>query len=344
MPAHIAPGCDLSPGAPRFLLLTQSRSDMVRSSTSVLFTPFGTTVRHRLPHFRREAATYHSGGSIESVGSTSVSAIFLVLLAPRWRRGRAAPHCSRRAACAASSAGCAPARGRARGAGPAQGGSGGSDGAARAHRRLREEIRAAVAEALAEERERELAEARAFWAAQEARGRRALLAGHGTEYEVAPDIAGLDATLFDAMLDGRATTASCGDLHELPAATCPAPASCRGRGRRPTRCWTRAAYRPAAGSGSGARPRAARGRGRARGTGSGRRTAPAPLAPRLRARRRTGHRGPAPVERPDRHRSRADRRAGSPSWPRPAPRSPTSGRARWAPWTSTSSRTAPRCA
>src|SRR5690242_7189181 len=32
-----------------------------------------------------------------------------------------------------------------------------------------EEIRAAVAEALAEERERELAEARAFWAAQEAR-------------------------------------------------------------------------------------------------------------------------------------------------------------------------------
>ncbi|CAL9550560.1 hypothetical protein SUDANB105_04411 [Streptomyces sp. enrichment culture] len=33
-----------------------------------------------------------------------------------------------------------------------------------------DEIRAAVAEALAEERERELAEARAFWAAQEARG------------------------------------------------------------------------------------------------------------------------------------------------------------------------------
>ncbi len=32
-----------------------------------------------------------------------------------------------------------------------------------------DEIRAAVAEALAEERERELAEARAFWAAQEAR-------------------------------------------------------------------------------------------------------------------------------------------------------------------------------
>ncbi|NSC22114.1 hypothetical protein FM076_13305 [Streptomyces albus subsp. chlorinus] len=52
------------------------------------------------------------------------------------------------------------------------------------------QIRAAVAAALADERERELAEARAFWAAQEARdagpGSGALLAGHGTEYEVAP--------------------------------------------------------------------------------------------------------------------------------------------------------------
>ncbi len=37
------------------------------------------------------------------------------------------------------------------------------------HARAAEDIRAAVAEALAEERERELAEARAFWAAQEAR-------------------------------------------------------------------------------------------------------------------------------------------------------------------------------
>ncbi|MEV3990271.1 hypothetical protein AB0J57_15320 [Streptomyces sp. NPDC049837] len=37
------------------------------------------------------------------------------------------------------------------------------------HARTAEDIRAAVAEALAEERERELAEARAFWAAQEAR-------------------------------------------------------------------------------------------------------------------------------------------------------------------------------
>ncbi|MEU5834424.1 hypothetical protein ABZ820_12240 [Streptomyces diacarni] len=53
------------------------------------------------------------------------------------------------------------------------------------------QIRAAVAAALADERERELAEARAFWAAQEARGDAgpesgALLAGHGTEYEIAP--------------------------------------------------------------------------------------------------------------------------------------------------------------
>ncbi|GAB2801635.1 hypothetical protein [Streptomyces daliensis] len=70
-----------------------------------------------------------------------------------------------------------------------------------------DEIRAAVAEALAEERERELAEARAFWAAQEARDAGvdggALLAGHGTEYEIAPSISGLDADLLEALLDGR---------------------------------------------------------------------------------------------------------------------------------------------
>ncbi|MGW7351282.1 hypothetical protein [Streptomyces sp. NPDC054784] len=66
-----------------------------------------------------------------------------------------------------------------------------------------EEIRAAVSAALAEERERELAEARAFWAAQEARDAdtdTGLLAGHGTEYEVAPD---LDGALLDALLEGR---------------------------------------------------------------------------------------------------------------------------------------------
>jgi len=70
-----------------------------------------------------------------------------------------------------------------------------------------EEIRAVVVEALAEERERELAEARAFWAAQDARDGDtddgALLAGHGTEYEIAPAPSGLDSALFDALLDGH---------------------------------------------------------------------------------------------------------------------------------------------
>ncbi|OEV05374.1 hypothetical protein [Streptomyces oceani] len=81
------------------------------------------------------------------------------------------------------------------------------------------EIRAAVAEALAEERERDLDEARAFWAAREARGTEAefdlLLEGHGTEYEaVRPgtrqaenppaDIpAELDSSLLEALLEGR---------------------------------------------------------------------------------------------------------------------------------------------
>ncbi|MBA0049436.1 hypothetical protein E0L36_00445 [Streptomyces sp. AJS327] len=67
------------------------------------------------------------------------------------------------------------------------------------------EIRAAVAEALAEERERELAEARAFWAAREARDSDggSLLAGHGVEYEVAPEITGLDAALLDSPLPER---------------------------------------------------------------------------------------------------------------------------------------------
>ncbi|MGK5500922.1 hypothetical protein [Streptomyces sp. URMC 125] len=63
-----------------------------------------------------------------------------------------------------------------------------------------DEIRSAVADALAEERERELAEARAFWAAQEARDARAdqvLLEGRGAEYEGA----GLDSALLDALLE-----------------------------------------------------------------------------------------------------------------------------------------------
>ncbi|MCT2592946.1 hypothetical protein LHJ74_27875 [Streptomyces sp. N2-109] len=71
-----------------------------------------------------------------------------------------------------------------------------------------EEIRAAVTEALAEERERELAEARAFWAAQEARDTGpeggALLAGHGTEYELVSDAPDPDgAALLEALLEGR---------------------------------------------------------------------------------------------------------------------------------------------
>lgn len=67
----------------------------------------------------------------------------------------------------------------------------------RARAAVTAEIRAAIADALAEERERELAEARAFWADQEARDdaadERSLLAGHGTEYEIAE--AELDALL-----------------------------------------------------------------------------------------------------------------------------------------------------
>ncbi len=85
-----------------------------------------------------------------------------------------------------------------------------------------EEIRAAVADALAEERERELAEARAFWAAQEARdaasGHESStllggLAGFGDEPSMdptqyvprQPDLAGppsaLEAELLDAALE-----------------------------------------------------------------------------------------------------------------------------------------------
>ncbi|WP_405937065.1 hypothetical protein OG338_10565 [Streptomyces sp. NBC_00726] len=71
-----------------------------------------------------------------------------------------------------------------------------------------EEIRAAVAEALAEERERELAEARAFWASQEARDAAdapSLLGGLAGLGEDAPffmprqsDFAGLDSMDVDA--------------------------------------------------------------------------------------------------------------------------------------------------
>ncbi|MEX0171671.1 hypothetical protein [Streptomyces sp. LMG1-1-1.1] len=71
------------------------------------------------------------------------------------------------------------------------------------------EIRAAVAEALAEERERELAEARAFWAAQEARDAAdapSLLGGFGGQADDGAffvprqaDFAGLEAMALEAM-------------------------------------------------------------------------------------------------------------------------------------------------
>ncbi|MER5884702.1 hypothetical protein ABT160_12805 [Streptomyces sp. NPDC001941] len=68
------------------------------------------------------------------------------------------------------------------------------------------EIRAAVAEALAEERERELAEARAFWAAQEARDAADAPSLLGVTGDDAPyfvprqaDFAGLEALGLDAM-------------------------------------------------------------------------------------------------------------------------------------------------
>ncbi|MFI0896023.1 hypothetical protein [Streptomyces sp. NPDC020983] len=99
-------------------------------------------------------------------------------------------------------------------------------------------IRAAVAGALADERERELAEARAFWAEQEAResaGEAPLFRGlygaadgplPGCDYEVPPvlpylprqtDLAGLDAA--EAAFDGGREAESAGDAGDagLPA-------------------------------------------------------------------------------------------------------------------------------
>lgn len=104
------------------------------------------------------------------------------------------------------------------------------------------EIRAAVAEALAEERERELAEARAFWAAQEARdaadtstrfpGDSSLLSGlTGGGDDITPfyvprqaDFAGLEAMDLEAVeaveaLDGLSDTADAVGLAELPELT-----------------------------------------------------------------------------------------------------------------------------
>lgn len=90
-----------------------------------------------------------------------------------------------------------------------------------------EEIRSIVVEALAEERERELAEARAFWAAQETRESSAdeggLLAGHGTEYEVAPAPSGIESALWDALLEGRVDEDVLECLRELRERDVPEP-------------------------------------------------------------------------------------------------------------------------
>ncbi|WP_137988953.1 hypothetical protein [Streptomyces vilmorinianum] len=97
------------------------------------------------------------------------------------------------------------------------------------------EIRAAVAEALAEERERELAEARAFWAAQEARDAAdapSLLGGLAGPTEEGPfyvprqaDFAGLEAMALEAMeaeaaaLDGPAVDSVLEEFPELTEVT-----------------------------------------------------------------------------------------------------------------------------
>lgn len=87
-----------------------------------------------------------------------------------------------------------------------------------------EEIRAAVAEALAEERERELAEARAFWAAQEARDAAdapSLLGGLGEDVPFfmprQTDFAGLEAMDLEAgdALDELAGLAELTDMPEV---------------------------------------------------------------------------------------------------------------------------------
>ncbi|SCK10934.1 hypothetical protein [Streptomyces sp. WMMB 322] len=75
----------------------------------------------------------------------------------------------------------------------------GAHGARVPRARSAEEIRSIVVEAIAEERERELAEARAVWASQDSgthgADEDATLAGRGTEYEIAP--------VLDALLRGR---------------------------------------------------------------------------------------------------------------------------------------------
>ncbi|MGW6567298.1 hypothetical protein [Streptomyces sp. NPDC054975] len=112
------------------------------------------------------------------------------------------------------------------------------------------EIRAAVAEALAEERERELAEARAFWAAQEARDAAdapSLLGGLGGTTEDGPfyvprqaDFAGLEAMALEAMeaeaaaLDGAGVDSVLEEFPELTEYAEDSPELAAARRRHPS--------------------------------------------------------------------------------------------------------------
>ncbi|MEV4946658.1 hypothetical protein [Streptomyces sp. NPDC053755] len=112
------------------------------------------------------------------------------------------------------------------------------------------EIRAAVAEALAEERERELAEARAFWAAQEARDAAdapSLLGGVPGSLEDSPfyvprqsDFAGLEAMALEAMeaeaaaLDGAGPESVLEEFPELTEYTEDSPELAAARRRHPS--------------------------------------------------------------------------------------------------------------
>ena len=112
------------------------------------------------------------------------------------------------------------------------------------------EIRAAVAEALAEERERELAEARAFWAAQEARDSAdapSLLGGLSGSGEDTPffvprqaDFVGLEAMALEAMeaeaaaLDGVAAESVLEEFPELTEYAEDSPELAAARRRHPS--------------------------------------------------------------------------------------------------------------
>ncbi|MEU9996059.1 hypothetical protein ACGFYP_22530 [Streptomyces sp. NPDC048370] len=113
------------------------------------------------------------------------------------------------------------------------------------------EIRAAVAEALAEERERELAEARAFWAAQEARDAAdapSLLGGlGGTTEDGGPfyvprqaDFVGLEAMALEAMeaeaaaLDGAGVDSVLEEFPELTEYAEDSPELAAARRRHPS--------------------------------------------------------------------------------------------------------------